>query len=115
MYVCGMTPKFHPHIGHARLFVAADLIRRYLEFRGYQVKHVQNFTDIDDKIIARGELEGISAEESADKYTRSYFDAMEKLNVARAHVYPTVTGSMSADCRVCPGADRARLRLSGRR
>jgi cysteinyl-tRNA synthetase len=95
MYVCGMTPKFHPHIGHARLFVAADLIRRYLEFRGFQVKHVQNFTDIDDKIIARGELEGTSAEESADKYTRSYFDAMEKLNVAPAHLYPTVTGSMS--------------------
>lgn len=94
MYVCGMTPKFHPHVGHARLFVAADVLRRYLEYRGYQVKHVQNFTDIDDKIIARGEAEGISAEAAAKKYTASYFDAMDALNVARAHVYPSVTGSM---------------------
>ena len=96
MYVCGMTPKFHPHVGHARLFVAADLIRRYLEFRGHRVKHVQNFTDIDDKIIARGAAEGTSAEEAAYKYTRSYFEAMDRLNVKRAHVYPSVTGSMSA-------------------
>jgi cysteinyl-tRNA synthetase len=96
MYVCGMTPKYHPHVGHARLFVAADLMRRYLEFRGYQVRHVQNFTDIDDKIIARGQAEGTSAEAAADKYTRSYFEAMDALNVARAHVYPSVTGSMDA-------------------
>jgi cysteinyl-tRNA synthetase len=96
MYVCGMTPKFHPHVGHARLFVAADVLRRYLEYRGYRVKHVQNFTDIDDKIIARGEADGISAAAAAKKYTDSYFDAMDALNVARAHVYPTVTGSMSS-------------------
>jgi cysteinyl-tRNA synthetase len=96
MYVCGMTPKFHPHVGHARLFVATDLIRRYLEFRGYEVKHVQNFTDIDDKIIARGQLEGTSASEAARKYTDSYFEAMAALNVLPAHVYPTVTGSMAA-------------------
>jgi cysteinyl-tRNA synthetase len=96
IYVCGMTPKFDPHVGHARLFVATDLLRRYLEFRGYQVKHVQNFTDIDDKIIARGQAEGISASEAARKYTQSYFDAMSALAVLPAHVYPTVTGSMSA-------------------
>ena len=94
MYVCGMTPKFHPHVGHARVFLAADVIRRYLEYRGYQVRHVQNFTDIDDKIIARAEVEGISAAEAARKYTDSYFEAMEALNVTPAHVYPTVTGSM---------------------
>jgi cysteinyl-tRNA synthetase len=96
MYVCGMTPKFHPHVGHARLFVAADLMRRYLVFRGFQLRHVQNFTDIDDKIIARGQSEGTSAEAAADKYTSSYFEAMDKLNVLRAHVYPSVTGSMGA-------------------
>jgi cysteinyl-tRNA synthetase len=95
MYVCGMTPKFHPHVGHARLFVAADVLRRYLEYRGYQVKHVQNFTDIDDKIIERGRSEGISAEAAARKYTDSYFEAMRKLNVAAAHLFPTVTGSMA--------------------
>src|SRR4029077_16013368 len=53
MYVCGMTPKFHPHVGHARLFVAMDVIRRYLIYRGYKMNFVQNFTDVDDKIISR--------------------------------------------------------------
>jgi cysteinyl-tRNA synthetase len=96
MYVCGMTPKFHPHVGHARMYVAVDVIRRYLEYRGYRVTHVQNFTDIDDKIIERGRAEGISASAAADKYTHSYFEAMQALNVRPAHLYPTVTGSMTA-------------------
>jgi cysteinyl-tRNA synthetase len=94
-YVCGMTPKFHPHVGHARIFVAADVMRRYLEYRGYRVHHVQNFTDIDDKIIARAADEGESAAEVAKKYSDSYFDAMDRLNVLRAHEYPTVTGMMA--------------------
>jgi cysteinyl-tRNA synthetase len=96
MYVCGMTPKFHPHVGHARLFVATDVIRRYLEYRGYEVKHVQNFTDIDDKIIERGQLEGTSPEEAAAKYTLSYHQAMQALGVTPPHLYPTVTTSMGA-------------------
>ena len=60
MYVCGMTPKYHPHVGHARLFVAMDVIRRYLMYRGFELKFVQNFTDIDDKIIQRAASEGRS-------------------------------------------------------
>ena len=94
MYVCGMTPKNHPHVGHARLFVAADAIRRILEYRGYRVMHVQNFTDIDDKIIDRANREGITAFEAAKKYTDSYFDSMAALNVSPAHVYPKVTATM---------------------
>jgi cysteinyl-tRNA synthetase len=94
MYVCGMTPKFHPHVGHARLFIAADVIRRTLEWRGYRVQHVQNFTDIDDKIIARAQEEGITAEQSAKRYTDSYFEVMDRLAVQRAHEYPSVTGFM---------------------
>jgi cysteinyl-tRNA synthetase len=94
LYVCGMTPKFHPHLGHARLFVAADVLRRYLEYRGYRVHHVQNFTDIDDKIIARAADEGDTPEAVARKYSDSYFAAMDALNVLRAHEYPTVTGVM---------------------
>ena len=93
MYVCGMTPKYHPHVGHARLFVAMDVIRRYLEYRGYEVKHVQNFTDIDDKIIARGQSRASAPTRVAAGYTESYFEVMEPLNVRRAHDYPTVTGS----------------------
>src|SRR5678816_4279995 len=90
MYVCGMTPKNHPHIGHARLFVAADTFRRVLEYRGYRVRHVQNFTDIDDKIIVRARLEGISPAQAAANYTDSYFRSMEQLNVRQADVYPSV-------------------------
>jgi cysteinyl-tRNA synthetase len=94
MYVCGMTPKFHPHVGHARLFVAMDLIRRYLIFRGYQLKFVQNFTDVDDKIIVRAATQGQSAEATARAYMDSYFEVMDRLEVRRADYYPTVTASM---------------------
>ncbi len=94
MYVCGMTPKFHPHVGHARVFVVADVIRRHLEYRGLRVRHVQNFTDVDDKIIDRAALEGTTPEDVARRYTASYFEVMDRLNVARADSYPSVTESM---------------------
>ena len=94
MYVCGMTPKFHPHLGHARIFLAADVMRRYLEYRGYNVRHIQNFTDVDDKIIARAGQEGSSAEDVARRYSDSYFDVMDALGIKRAHEYPTVSGYM---------------------
>jgi cysteinyl-tRNA synthetase len=94
MYVCGMTPKFHPHVGHARLFVAADIIRRTLEHRGFRVHHIQNFTDVDDKIIARAQQEGAAADEVARKYTDSYFESMARIGVQPAHEYPSVTSSM---------------------
>jgi cysteinyl-tRNA synthetase len=81
-------------LGHARCYVGVDLIRRVLEYRGYQVRHVQNFTDIDDKTIARAQEEGTTAEEIARRYTESYFESMGKLAVQPAHVYPTVTGNM---------------------
>ena len=94
MYVCGITPKYFPHLGHARLFVAMDVIRRYLEYRGYRVHHVQNFTDIDDKIIERAAIEGGDPLETAKKYSDAFFEAIDRLNVQRAHEYPTVTGYM---------------------
>jgi cysteinyl-tRNA synthetase len=94
MYVCGMTPKYHPHVGHARLFVAMDVIRRYLIFRGYELKFVQNFTDVDDKIILRAASEGRSADATAHAYMDSYFEVMDRLNVGRADQYPTVTSYM---------------------
>jgi cysteinyl-tRNA synthetase len=91
MYVCGMTPKNEPHVGHARLFVVNDTVRRYLEYRGYPVNYVQNFTDIDDKIIAAGLREGIPATEAAKRYTAAYFRDMERLNVRPADTYTYVT------------------------
>ena len=86
--------QFHPHLGHARLFVAMDMIRRYLIYRGYRVKYVQNFTDVDDKIIQRAEREGRAADATAQAYIDSYYDSMDRLNVRRADVYPTVTEYM---------------------
>ncbi len=94
IYACGMTPKFHPHVGHARTFVALDVIRRYLQFRGYRVTYIQNFTDIDDKIIQRAATEGRSAQATAQEYTDSYFEAMDRLKVRRADDYPAVTAYM---------------------
>jgi cysteinyl-tRNA synthetase len=94
VYVCGMTPKYHPHVGHARTFVAMDVIRRYLDYRGYRLKFVQNFTDIDDKIIARAALEDRDPRATARAYIDSYLADMDRLNVRRADEYPTVTGFM---------------------
>src|ERR1700694_2714582 len=94
MYVCGMTPKYRPHVGHARLFVAMDVIRRYLIFRGYQLKFVQNFTDVDDKIIQRAASDGRGAHATPNAYMNSYYEVMDRLNICRADEYPTVTSYM---------------------
>jgi cysteinyl-tRNA synthetase len=91
MYVCGVTVYAECHIGHAMSYVIFDVIRRYLKFRGYKVKHVQNFTDIDDKIIERANQLGISSSELSGKYIESYFTDMDALNIARADVYPYAT------------------------
>lgn len=94
MYMCGLTPKNEPHIGHAKMFVTSDLIRRYLEFRGYSVRYIQNVTDIDDKIIARAKQEGITPKEVAEKYSASYFASVNALYCKPADHYPTVTTTM---------------------
>lgn len=94
MYVCGMTPKDRPHLGHAFMFVHMDVIRRYLEYRGYAVRHIQNFTDIDDKIIDRARAAGRDPLDWAREYTEAYFEVMDRLHVQRAHEYPLVTGNI---------------------
>jgi cysteinyl-tRNA synthetase len=91
MYVCGLTPKNDPHIGHARNFVLNDIMRRYLEYRGYPVHYVQNFTDVDDKIIAAGIREGIPASEAARRYIDGYFQTIDAMNVRHADQYTYVT------------------------
>ncbi len=91
MYVCGVTPYSACHLGHAMSFIIFDTIRRYLEFRGYPVKYVQNFTDVDDKIIARANELGVTAREMAGEYIQRYFEDMDALNVKRADVYPWAT------------------------
>ena len=91
MYVCGLTPKNDPHLGHARLFVANDVIRRYLEYRGYPVNYVQNFTDIDDKTIAAAQRENLTPAEVAKQYMQGYFRDMDALAVRRADTFTYVT------------------------
>jgi cysteinyl-tRNA synthetase len=91
MYICGVTTYSDCHIGHAMSYIVFDTIRRYLEYSGYQVKHVQNFTDIDDKVIANANLLGITAQELADRLIDNFFADMDGLNIQRAHIYPKVT------------------------
>lgn len=91
MYVCGVTPYNHPHIGNARPFITWDVIKRYLTKCGYAVKHVQNFTDVDDKIIRAANHEGVKWFDIAERYIAAYFEVMDKLNVRRADVYPKVS------------------------
>ncbi|EGO62755.1 cysteine--tRNA ligase [Acetonema longum] len=94
MYVCGVTPYNHPHIGNARPFVTWDVIRRYFEHLGYQVYHVQNFTDVDDKIINAANAEQVSWDVIANRYIASYFEVMDPLRIRRATVYPRVSEHM---------------------
>ena len=94
MYVCGLTPKNDPHLGHARLFAVNDTVRRYLEYRGYTVRYIQNFTDIDDKIIEAGLRDGIPAFEAAKRYTEAYFEVMGRLGIRPADEFTYVTQYM---------------------
>ena len=91
MYVCGVTPYSSTHVGHALSYVAFDVLRRYLEYLGFQVRHVQNFTDVDDKIIQRAQEEGIDFNELAQQFIDDFYRTMDSLNVQRAHVYPRAT------------------------
>ncbi len=91
MYVCGPTVYDYPHIGNARSFAVFDTIRRYLEYKGYRVFYVTNFTDIDDKMINRANEEGISVQELASKYIAEYLVIARQLNLKPATVNPRAT------------------------
>lgn len=91
MYVCGPTVYDNAHVGHAMSSIVFDIIRRYLEYRGYVVKHVMNFTDVDDKIIRRANESGIDPFALAESYVKQYMQHLTDLNVLPAHVTPRVT------------------------
>jgi cysteinyl-tRNA synthetase len=91
MYVCGITVYDDCHIGHARTIVVFDILRRYLIHKGRELVYVQNFTDVDDKIINRAKLDGKSPDEISSKYIESYFEDFSKLNVLKADFYPKAT------------------------
>lgn len=94
IYVCGPTVYNYFHIGNARPFVVFDTLRKYLEYRGNNVKFVQNFTDVDDKIINKAREEGTSAGEVSEKYIEEYYKDAAALNVKKASVHPKVTETM---------------------
>jgi cysteinyl-tRNA synthetase len=90
-YVCGVTVYDVCHIGHARAYVNFDCMRRFLEYKGYTVRYVQNFTDIDDKIINRANERGIDFKALTDEYTQAFFKDMDALGIQRATAYPKAT------------------------
>ncbi|WP_196604946.1 cysteine--tRNA ligase [Pectinatus haikarae] len=103
IYVCGITPYNDTHIGNARPFVTWDVIKRFFHKLGYKVKHIQNFTDVDDKIIRSANESRRTWKEVSDKYIASYFDVMDKLNIGRADVYPRVSENMEDIIKMITG------------
>lgn len=91
MYVCGPTVYNYFHIGNGRTFIAFDTIRRYLEYRGYKVTFIQNFTDIDDKMINKANEEGCTVKELGDRYISEYYKDADALNIERASTNPRAT------------------------
>lgn len=106
MYACGVTVYDYSHLGHARGAVAFDLIQRYFRRKGFDVKYVRNFTDVDDKIINRAKEEGITASEVARKFIDAYQEDMKRLGVGRADVEPKATEHISEMIEVIKGLVR---------
>ncbi|MBP0013491.1 MAG: cysteine--tRNA ligase [Roseofilum sp. SBFL] len=100
IYCCGVTVYDYCHLGHARSYIAWDTLRRYLQWRGYQVCYVQNFTDIDDKILNRARETGSTMEAVSEKYTQTYFEDMARLNVLEADEYPRATHTLDGILRL---------------
>ena len=94
MYTCGPTVYNYAHIGNLRAFTFEDLLRRYLEYKGFDVKHVMNITDVEDKIIRSVRETGKSLREVTDFYTQEFFRDLETLNIKRAHIVPRATDTI---------------------
>ena len=96
MYSCGPTVYDYFHIGNARPFIIFDTMRRYLEFSGYKVKFVQNFTDVDDKMIKRANEEGITVKELGERFIAEYFEDAKALGIQEATIHPKATENIDA-------------------
>lgn len=92
MYICGPTVYASAHVGHAMSYIVFDVVRRYLEYKGYKVFHVQNFTDVEDKIIDRARETGRRWDELSASYAEEFLQEMNDLNVQSAHAYPRASG-----------------------
>jgi cysteinyl-tRNA synthetase len=95
MYVCGLTVQNYSHIGHTRSAINYDVIKRYLEYKGYDVLHIQNFTDVNEKIVARAKEENMQPFELAEKYTKAYMEDIDNLNIKKADIYPRATDNIN--------------------
>lgn len=95
MYVCGPTVYDYFHLGNARSFLMADVIRKYLEYKGYKVKFAMNLTDVDDKIIKKANEQNTDTKEITEKYTQAFFDDIKKLRIKKADIYPKATEHMA--------------------
>jgi cysteinyl-tRNA synthetase len=95
IYLCGVTVYDDCHIGHARTIIVFDVLRRFLLYRNFEIVFIQNFTDVDDKIINKAEIEGTTYNIVSEKYIKSYFNDFDKLNVLRASLYPQATKHIS--------------------
>jgi len=95
IYFCGMTVQDSPHLGHLRAFLAADILVRFLEYKGYKVNFVLNITDIDDKIIQKAIKEKVDYRQISERYEREFFEVTEKMNLRRADIYPRATQYIS--------------------
>ena len=100
MYVCGITPYAPSHLGHAMCAIVFDVIRRYLEYKGYKVNFIQNFTDIDDKMIVAANDEGIKVSDLAERNIQAYLSELDRLNVLAALEYPRATEEIDSIIRV---------------
>lgn len=103
IYVCGPNLYAPCHMGHAMSYIIFDVLRRYLEYRGYRVRHVQNFTDIEDNIILRARAQNRTIYDLAEEHIRLFFQQMDALNIQRAHVYPRATEEIPAMIEMVQG------------
>jgi cysteinyl-tRNA synthetase len=103
MYVCGVTPYSDAHVGHAMSSIVFDTIRRFLEFRGYRVNYVQNFTDVDDKIIDRAKRLGVPPQDLADRYISEFYSDVAALNIKPATAYVRATNEVDEIVRIIGG------------
>ena len=94
MYCCGITVYDYCHLGHARTCLIWDVVRNYLEWSGYEVTYIQNFTDIDDKILNRAKQEGTTMEDVSERFIAAYFEDMERLEIRQADAYPRATHTL---------------------
>ncbi len=106
IYCCGVTVYDYCHLGHARSYIVWDTLRRYLQWQGFQVHYVQNFTDIDDKILNRARQTGSTMQAVADRFTQTYFEDMARLNVLEADEYPRATHAINGIQRLIRELER---------